>query len=156
MNGWTWRSLKSFPTFLWLYDMNRMLIRSFSVEPGIYIYLLTYEKKKSPFWFWYTWQKWEGYHSKLWQKRIYVLLNACFFLFMSINNTHMASPLQRLHRKYGFSSSTGRIWFWVSKHPTLQLTKTKGAMSEIFSSEPWFLFRWLFSHLRSKRRLVTV
>lgn len=56
-------------------------------------------------------------------------------LLVGINNTHMASTSQRLHRRNGFSSSKGRILIWVSKHFILQL-KAKEAMSEIFASEP--------------------
>lgn len=33
-------------------------------------------------------------------------------------------------KKNGFPSSRGRIWVWVSKYFILQLTKTKGAVSE--------------------------
>lgn len=42
---------------------------------------------------------------------------------------------QHPHGLY-FAKITGRILVWVSKHLILQLTKPKGAMSEIFASEP--------------------
>lgn len=94
MDSWTRRTLKSLLTLLWFYDMNRMLSEislrghtvTFTCRRCSY---MKKTNKQTIHWvdFGLPGGCEKATESKLWQRRLHILLNACFFSFWWVQTT---------------------------------------------------------------------